>query len=162
MSITVRCFNATSIYCLTASKGVWQDCSCWRKKWGCCMSGLSAAQRPVISPACCVQSHMEQYRWDCAAAQPQMQSRHYNPDAFCGFGSPFGLANLPSEIISIIRCIGIFLCLNRWKTVTTRTQCCVIQQWAVTAPWNWQAFTLLVHECPQSKNWLVLLSLVWK
>lgn len=119
-----------------------------KKKRGHCASGLSAAQRPVISPPCCVQSHVEQYRWDCAAAQPTDAEQTLHPHAFCGFGSPFGLANLPSEIISIIRCIWIFLHLSWWRTVATRAQCCVIQQWAVTAPWGWQAFTLLVHQCP--------------
>lgn len=115
MSITVRCFNATSIYCLTASKGVWHDCSCWRKKEG-IVSGLSAAER--------LWSHLQvvfSLTWSSTGGavqllSPQMQSRHYNPHAFCGFSLPFGLANLPSEITNIIRCIWISLCLSRGKS----------------------------------------------
>lgn len=147
MSITVRCSNATSIYCLIASKGVWHDCSCWRKSEGIvCLGwvllrGLWSHHHVVFSVT-----------WSCTGGtvqllSPQMQSRHY-PHAFCGFGLPFGLANLPSETVSIIRCIWVSLCLSRWETAATRTQCCVIQQRAVTAPWRWLAFTLLVHQCP--------------
>lgn len=69
------------------------------------MSGLSAAEA-VISPAPCVQSHMEQYRWDCAAAQPTDAEQALQPTR-CLLWVWFTIypANPPSEIISIIRYI---------------------------------------------------------
>lgn len=115
-----------------------------KKKWGHCMSGLSAAE-PVISPAPCVQSH----RWDCAAAQPTDAEQALQPtQCLLWVWFTIYLANPPSEIISIIRYIWTSPCLSHWKTVAARAQCCVSQQWAVAAPWSWQTCTLLLHQCP--------------